>query len=330
MVFNSILFIFISLFFTLVFILCIFLLKYKKIKNDITKIYLAINRIRYGNIHIRVNNLSNKTLENAVNRLFETISDREIMIREYQNTLSKENLSLEAIIKNEKEMLKVKEDFTATLTHDMKVPVIAELNSIEYLLSGRFGALNEKQIEVLRLMKSSENELKELIENMLEIYKLENKNIKLNCQYFNLNNFLKDAISQMQPIISEKNIEISFINSSDCDIELNFDLFQLKRVIKNLLQNAASYSQNGSEITIKTEISDVCAKIFVINKGIGISQNDLELIFQKYYTGNSKYRKSGAGLGLYISRIIMLAHNGNLEVDNSKEGYTTFIVTLNR
>ena len=102
------------------------------------------------------------------------------MIKEYQSVLSKKNLSLEQILQQEKQLQIFKEEFAATLTHDMKVPVIAELNSLNYLLEGRFGNLNEKQIQVLNLMKTSNQELKDLIENMLETYKLEQKTIVLN------------------------------------------------------------------------------------------------------------------------------------------------------
>ena len=98
-------------------------------------------------------------------------------LKEYQSTLSNKNLSLEEILKHEKQLQIFKEEFAATLTHDMKVPVIAELNSLNYLLDGRFGELNDKQTEILKLMKSSNQELKDLIENMLETYRLEQKAI---------------------------------------------------------------------------------------------------------------------------------------------------------
>ena len=107
-----------------------------------------------------------------------------------------------------------------------------------------------------------------------------------------------------------------------------FDVFQLKRVIKNLIQNAFSFSQNGSEIILETKKYNHCVKLSVTNKGTGISPEDLDMIFHKFYSGHSKFRKAGTGLGLYLSQQIMLAHNGKIEVDSSKEGYTTFTLTL--
>ena len=250
------------------------------------------------------------------------------MIKEYQSTLSKKNLSLEEIIKQEKQLQLFKEEFAATLTHDMKVPVIAELNSLNYLIDGRFGMLNDKQLEILRLMKASNQELKELIENMLETYRLEQKKIKLEKSKNYLNPFINSIVDEMGQIAIESEHKISVDLSQTENFELEFDVFQLKRVIKNLIQNALSFSPNSSEIIICSELYNEKIKLLFTNKGSGISADDLDLIFQKYYCGHSKFRKAGTGLGLYLSQQIVLAHNGKIEVDSSKEEETTFILTL--
>lgn len=300
----------------------------KLLQSDMGKLLLAIKRVRYGDINVRLENLNDKELENAVNRLFETMYDREMMIKEYQSTLAEKNLSLEEILKQEKQLQLFKEEFAATLTHDMKVPVIAELNSLNYLLEGRFGDLNEKQLEILKLMKSSNQELKELIENMLETYRLEQKSLNINKILQPLNSFISEIAEEMKPIAIQTAHSICTNLNNTEDINIYFDAFQLKRVIKNLIQNAISFSPNESEISITSAKIDNSIKIFFTNKGSGISTEDLNLIFQKYYCGHSKFRKAGTGLGLYLSQQIVLAHDGNIEVDSSKEGYTTFILTL--
>lgn len=302
--------------------------KYKRLNLDVTKISIAMKRVRYGDFNVRIDKLDNKNLETTINRLIETMYDREMMIKEYQATLSKKNLTLEDILKQEKQLQLFKEEFAATLTHDMQVPVIAELNSLNYLLDGRFGELNEKQTEILKLMKLSNQELKDLIENMLETYRLEQKKLELNLSENNFNEFILSTIREMEPIVlkSGHSIVSEIIETNDSVFE--FDSFQLKRVIKNLIQNALSFSQNEKEIVIKTKKFQHCVKLSVTNKGVGISSEDLDMIFHKFYSGHSKFRKAGTGLGLYLSQQIMLAHNGEIEVDNSKEGYTTFILTL--
>ena len=302
--------------------------KYKRLNLDVARIAIAMKRVRYGDFNVRIDKLNNKNLETTINRLFETMYDREMMIKEYQSTLSKKNLSLEEVLKQEKQLQLFKEEFAATLTHDMQVPVIAELNSLNYLLEGRFGELNSKQTEILNLMKLSNQELKDLIENMLETYRLEQKKIELNLVENDLNEFLLGLIKEMEPIAIKANYKIVSKVSETYNFSFAFDLFQLKRVIKNLIQNAFSFSQNDSEIVLETKKYNHCVKISVTNKGIGISPEDLDMIFHKFYSGHSKFRKAGTGLGLYLSQQIMLAHNGKIEVDTSNEGYTTFTLTL--
>ena len=300
----------------------------KKIKNDINKIITVMQRIRYGDISIKLDNLNDKELEKSINRLIETINDREMMIKEYQTTLSNKNISLEAIIKQEKQLQMFKEEFAATLTHDMKVPVIAELNSINYLLDGRFGTINEKQTEILKLMRNSNLELKDLIENMLETYKLEQKELVLDLKEHNFNNFIEEIIKEMTPIVisSEHIIETEMEETNNLTIP--FDEMQLRRVIKNLIQNALSYSPNKSTIYIRTYISMDCVKFVISNHGGNISKEDLENIFKKYYSAYSKFKKSGTGLGLYLAQKIILAHNGNISIEPEKDGLTSFIMTL--
>lgn len=302
--------------------------KYKSLTLDMLKISLAVKRVRYGDINVRVENLNNQKIEVALNRLIETMCDREMMIKEYQSVLAKKNVSLEEILKQEKQLQMFKEEFAATLTHDMKVPVIAELNSLNYLLEGRFGDLNSNQIEILNLMKSSNLELKDLIENMLETYRLEQKKLELNLANNNFNEFLNSTLKELKPIcLNYQHIIVSDFSETN-DLVFNFDSFQLKRVIKNLMQNAFSFSQNSTEVKVETRRFNDKVKILVTNKGVGISPEDLDLIFHKYYSGQSKFRKAGTGLGLYLSQQIVLAHNGTIDVDCSKEGFTTFILTL--
>lgn len=302
--------------------------KYKQVKSDVSKILFALKSARYGNINIRVNEFYNKDVEVALNRLIETLYDRELMIKEYQNALSKKNLSLEEILKQEKQLQLFKEEFAATLTHDMKVPVIAELNSLNFLLDGRFGELTEKQLEILKLMKSSNQELKDLIDNMLETYKLDQRGIELVRTENNLNEFITNILNEMLPLFLKTQHNCDIDISETNEMILSFDIFQLKRVIKNIIQNALSFSPMGSNINVKTRIKDNIVQIQIANQGEAISEEDLDLIFSKYYSGYSKFKKAGTGLGLYLAQQIILAHNGEIKVDSSHNGYTTFLINL--
>ncbi|MDD3236535.1 MAG: HAMP domain-containing sensor histidine kinase [Candidatus Gastranaerophilales bacterium] len=295
------------------------------VQKDFQKLTHTLQKVRYGQLALKSKDLSNKPLQKSVNRLIETLFDREAMILEYQKSLSEKNNSLEKMIELEKESQKFKEDFIATLTHDLKTPIIAELNSLEILLSERLGPLNEKQKHALSLMKSSNEELIEMSEILLETYKLQQTALVLKKQKSQIVDFIENIIEEMQPIAINNGMNIIF--DTDFDEEINIDRFQLKRAVKNLLLNAISFSQKGSVIQVKLINSDDKISINITNQGESISKEDLEMIFKKYYSGAKKYRKLGTGLGLYLANQIAIAHKGAIDVI-SADGETTFTVML--
>ncbi len=300
---------------------------YRNLKRDINKLVNIVQKVRYGQLYLRAEQMQDKELEESLNRLIETVEDRENMIKEYQASLFEKNQSLEKYIESEKESKKFKEDFVATLTHDLKVPVIAELNALDYLLSGRFGELNEKQLEALKLMKSSNEELMELSEVLLETYKLEHSSLVLNKSLVEINEYLSYIVEEMKIIASNNNRELIF-KPLEASMDISLDKLQIKRVLKNVIFNAISFSTFDTQITVTLSLQDNFLKIDIKNYGTGISQDELELVFKKYYTSVKKFRKLGTGLGLYLANQIVQAHNGTITADSIEDDTTTFTIKL--
>lgn len=229
-------------------------------------------------------------------------------------------------ITNQKEIETLKEDFVATLTHDLKVPIIAESNMLNFLLSEKFGELNPKQKEAIKNMQTSNQELLDLVHIVLDTYKIKDGGIDLYKESINLENFISEITDEMKPIAdTSKNIIITKIPS---DIELFLDKMQMKRVFKNLIQNAISYGKTGTNIEITAQKRDKKTIISVKDYGNGIKKEDIEKIFNKYYSASKKFRKIGTGLGLYLSKEIIEAHNGTLIVQSEEGKYTKFCIEL--
>lgn len=233
------------------------------------------------------------------------------------------------IIKNvtdQRELETMKEDFVATLTHDLKVPIIAETNMLELFLNESFGKISEKQEVALKNMQISNRELLDLVQIVLDTYKLRDKNIQLHKENVMLKEFLEEISYEMQPIADK------LANHIKLDIPRNIrvyaDRMQLKRVIKNLIQNAISYGETNSPIEITIGEIPKYIIIKVKDYGKGIAPEDINKIFVKYYSAAKKFRKIGTGLGLYLSLQIMKAHNGDLTVESVKDKYTEFCVKL--
>ena len=229
-------------------------------------------------------------------------------------------------VTNEREIETLKEDFVATLTHDLKVPIVAESNIINFLLNGTFGEISDKQEVALLNMKKSNQELVELVQIILETYKIKETGIKLLKENIMLNGFITDIVESTQPIANNSGITIYFTPSRD--IKVTADPMQLERVIKNLISNAISHSNTKDRIDIKTGEIPGFITISVIDYGQGIPPKEIKLIFNKYYSAAKKFRKIGTGLGLYLSQQIVKSHGGEITVQSEEGVQTEFCIKL--
>ena len=230
-------------------------------------------------------------------------------------------------VTTQREIETLKEDFVATLTHDLKVPIVAEANILNFLIDGKFGEITEKQRVALLNMKSSNEELIDLVQIVLETYKVKETGIPLLKENIKLNEFLSDIVDEVQPIATNSGLVINF-TPSEKNLTVSADVMQLKRVVKNLISNAISHSNTKKDIDIKTsEIPDFIT-ISVIDYGQGIPQDEQKLIFNKYYSAAKKFRKIGTGLGLYLSQQIAKSHGGEITVESEENVRTEFCINL--
>lgn len=229
-------------------------------------------------------------------------------------------------VTNEREIETLKEDFVATLTHDLKVPIVAAANIVEFLLAGKFGEITEKQKVALLNMKSSNEELIDLVQILLETYKIKETGINLLKENVVLNPFIEQIVVETQPIANNSGIIINF--ESERNLSVFADPMQLTRVVKNLISNAISHSNTKDKIDIKVSELPGFVTISVIDYGQGISKDEIKMIFNKYYSAAKKFRKIGTGLGLYLSQQIAVSHGGEITVESEENVRTEFCVKL--
>ena len=270
---------------------------------------------------------------------FDNLKETDVVILEDKSSnfvANSEEIKLEdkkkryvIIIKNvtdQRELETLKEDFVATLTHDLKVPIVAETNMLELFLNENFGKVTEKQEIALKNMQSSNKELLDLVQVVLETYKFRSQTIRLYRENIMLKGFIEEIIVDMTPIANKSKNSLQF--NLTRDIRVLADKIQLKRVIKNLIQNAISYGETNSPIEITIGEIPKYVVIKVKDYGKGISKADINKIFNKYYSAAKKFRKIGTGLGLYLSFQIAKAHGGDLTVESIEGEYTEFCVKL--
>ena len=230
-------------------------------------------------------------------------------------------------ITKEKEVETLKADFVATLTHDLKVPIVAGTNMIDLFLAGKFGKISDKQEFALTNMQSSNKELLDLVQILLETYKISDKGIELVKTDIELNNFTKEIVEDIRPLAHDIKVDIKFYPLEN-DIIISADGFQLQRVIKNLLSNSINHSRTQKDIEVRINRIPNYVTISVIDFGQGIAKNEIKMVFNKYYSVAKKLRKVGTGLGLYLSQQIIEAHGGEITVESEENVRTEFCVKL--
>ncbi len=230
-------------------------------------------------------------------------------------------------VSDKNEMQIEKDNFIATLTHDLKTPVRAGILSLELLQKGRFGELNNEQAEIISELLNSNKFIINMIDTLLAKFKYENDEVQLNKLTFDINEFIKGIIKELKCLFDEKQLTCT-LHLFPEKIELYADNLELKRAFLNLISNAIKFNNDNGKVEISIIKEDNSVKVIIRDTGLGMSKDKLEHIFDKYVSYAKKFRRLGTGLGLYVAKKIILAHSGSIEVSSKVNEGSTFIVTL--
>ena len=231
-------------------------------------------------------------------------------------------------VTEQKKSDRLRDDFIATLTHDLRTPLLAAIQTLKFFLDGAVGKLDEKQRLLLSTMQKSNEDLLGLVNALLEVYKYDAEKLVLNKTEFNIYKLTKQIYDELKPLADSKHIDF-IIDCSNEDLHITADKCELRRVICNLCGNAINYTREEGKVTIiiKNEGKDL---IFTVaDNGCGIPQEDIPNMFQRFSQGTSKKRSAGTGLGLYLSRQIIESHGGKIWLESTlnKGSEFSFILT---
>lgn len=220
-----------------------------------------------------------------------------------------------------------KEQFIATLTHDLKTPIRAESRALELLMEGSFGKLNEEQTEIVKEIYNSSRFMARMTDNLLTRYKIDRGEVCLHKELNSIKSTVQKCADNLKYLLEAKKQILKINNSSDTD-KLMYDELEIVRVINNILTNASEYSPENSEITIRVTNDDKNINICISDAGPGISKEEIGKIFIEHASNAKKFKKVGSGLGLFISKKIMQAHGGDITVESETGRGTAFSVFL--
>jgi len=218
-------------------------------------------------------------------------------------------------------------NFVTTLTHDLRTPLLAQERVIEILRDENNLLDTEKELYLLDKLNSSNHNLLEMVDTLLEVYEYEEGNIILHKDSVILDDLIKSCFSELSPLAEYKKIKL--VQSFQPDsLNIRADIKHLKRVFINLIANAIQNIPIGSQVLVQAKFIDKNVEIKIIDNGQGIAPEILNHMFDKYFTGHQFQKKIGSGLGLSICKTIVELHNGNIKIDSQQGQGTTFTIKL--
>ncbi len=232
----------------------------------------------------------------------------------YPNIVKAQIYNLLKLESDKKQEEHNKETFIATLTHDLKSPINAEINALKILTDNKVSNKSLRN-EILSELLNSAKYMKLITDRIICHYRQKHAKINLSPERACFNNIVLSCINELKYMADEKNITIEYSSESD-NIFANVDVIEIKRVINNLLSNAIEYSHQDGTIEINLEKSKGDLIFTIRDHGIGIDLNKHNRIFDEYITLSKEQKKIGFGLGLNICKKIIGAHKGKIEIES--------------
>ncbi len=295
-----------------------------QILNNIKKNYL------FNNIETSIKNklntfilveISSACLKFDNETLFETYL---IDISERMNYEKNRKFLIDQLLNS----LEAKSTFFASMSHDFRTPLNAIIGFSDLLLEGTFGNLRTEQVEFLKDIRNSAEDLFRLLVNILDFSEVESGIFKLNVVNFKLLPIINDLITILRPKYKKKGLVFN-LEGIDENTKIKADLLKFKQIIYNLFENAIKFTDKGKFIFRGIERTDHW-EFQVSDTGEGISVEDYEIVFRGFEK-NEKYVKksvSGSGLGLALTKRLIHLHNGEIWFKSELNKGTTFFFTI--
>lgn len=256
------------------------------------------------------------TLATVINRLIAAtallvtgfLSDRH---RHHQDAIAQQQSQLD--------LMRLREDFTFTLTHDLKTPLLGAIATLTAFQEERFGAVSTAQYQVIATMIRSHQTSLQLLETLLDVYRNDAEGLNLNLTTLDLTTLAEETASTVLDLATSRRVYVVF-NHGESNIRRSLwvkgDALQLQRVFTNLLVNAINHSRRGDHIEIMLISQASYQVVKILDTGSGIQPDQFSHLFERFYQGHSDRQAKGTGLGLYLSRQIIAAHGGTIWAEN--------------
>ena len=239
---------------------------------------------------------------------------------------------------------RLKDEFLANMSHELRTPLNAILGMTEILQEEIFGDLNDRQMQSLHTIEKSSNHLLELINDILDVAKIEAGQIKLSCQPSNIEALCQSSLVFIKQQAFSKNIQLESEIPANLPT-INLDERRIRQVLINLLNNAVKFTPNGGKITLKVSYIKVLGnknneiakggaydtlEISIVDTGIGIPPDQIKRLFQPFLQVESALNRNyeGSGLGLVLVKRLVELHGGEVRLTSELGVGSCFTIAL--
>lgn len=221
---------------------------------------------------------------------------------------------------------RLKSEFLAGMSHELRTPLNSILGFTDLLLKERAGALNPRQHEFLSHLKGAADHLLALINDVLDLSKIEAGHSEIYCESFALQQALDEVLPGLRALAAQKGID--FATPAE-ELLVYADRLRFKQIVYNLVSNALKFTPKGGRVTLSVSVCDPEISFTVTDTGIGIPPEDQDSIFDKFYQVQSATPvQEGVGLGLAITKRLVEQHGGRIRVDSKFGHGSRFTFTL--
>ncbi|HXE76305.1 MAG TPA: ATP-binding protein [Candidatus Xenobia bacterium] len=227
----------------------------------------------------------------------------------------------------EKEIDRMKSEFIAIASHELRTPMTSIKGSVDLILSGYAGDISTDTQELLEIAQKNCDRLIRLINDILDLAKIEAGQVRLNLERLDLTEAVQRSIQGVQALADQNEIELVLERPAELPL-VEVDKDRIEQVVTNLLSNAIKFSPPRGQVRVALEVVDGWVQCCVQDQGSGIAEDQLQRVFGKFQQLGNSARKGGTGLGLAISQALINEHRGRIWVESKLNQGTKFVFRL--
>jgi signal transduction histidine kinase len=224
---------------------------------------------------------------------------------------------------------KLRDEFVFIAAHELRTPVTAIRGYLSMILEKTFGEVPEKIRENLLIVNQSNDRLVQLVQDLLEVARSEAGKMKVEIVNIPMTENVTTVVNELRSLSEKKGIKVAY-EKPEPDVVVKADSYKLKEVLTNLIGNAIKYTAGAGDIIVKHEIKGKELITHITDHGIGLTKEEVEKLFGKFYRAQNTETKDieGTGLGLFICKEIVERMNGRIWVTSEKGKGSTFSFSL--